>query len=74
MLVVLCRDPLDPSLPDRAFGAEAAALDRLGIPFVTVDYDALEREAIPARAVRSTIPNDTGTPTTFPRTIPSSKA
>lgn len=41
MLLVLCRDPLEPSRPDRAFETEVAAIERLGLPHVLVDHDAL---------------------------------
>src|SRR5690349_6071824 len=52
MLLVLCRDPLEPSQPDRAFGAEVAAIERLGLPFVLIDHDALVRGDEPGRVVR----------------------
>jgi hypothetical protein len=52
MLLVLCRDPLEPSRPDRAFEAEVAAIERLGLPYVLVDHDALVRDDDPGRAVR----------------------
>src|SRR5687768_8258091 len=52
MLVVLCRDPLEPARPDRAFEAEVAAIERLGLPFVLVDHDALVGDDDPGRAVR----------------------
>ena len=52
MPLVFCRDPLEPSLPDRAFGAEAAAVERLGLPYVFVDHDALVRGDEPDRIVR----------------------
>ncbi|APW63860.1 ATP-grasp domain-containing protein [Paludisphaera borealis] len=52
MLLVLCRDPLEHSRPDRAFEAEVAAIDRLGLPYVLVDHDALVRGGDSARAVR----------------------
>ena len=48
MLLVLCRDPLEPSRPDRAFEAEVAAIERLGLPYVLVDHDALVRGDDPA--------------------------
>ena len=32
MLLVLCRDPLEPTRPDRAFKAEVAAIEGLGLP------------------------------------------
>ena len=51
MLLVLCRDPLEPSRPDRAFEAEVAAIERLGLPHALVDHDALVRGE-PERAVR----------------------
>src|SRR3954466_2053837 len=44
MLLVLCRDPLEPARPDRAFEAEVAAVERLGLPYVLVDHDALVRD------------------------------
>jgi hypothetical protein len=43
MLLVLCRDPLEPTLPDRAFQAEVAAIGRLGLPYVLLNHDALVR-------------------------------
>ena len=52
MLVVFCRDPLEPSRPDRAFGAEVAAVEEMGLPYVLIDFDSLLREDDPARAVR----------------------
>ena len=52
MLLVLCRDPLESSRPDRAFGAEVAAIERLGLPFVLVDHDALVRGDDTGRAER----------------------
>src|SRR3954451_21582034 len=52
MLLVLCRDPLEPARPDRAFEAEVAAIERLGLPYVLVDHDALVRGDDPGRAVR----------------------
>ena len=52
MLLVLCRDPLEPSRPDRAFEAEVAAIERLGLPFVLVDHDALVRDDDPGLVVR----------------------
>ncbi len=52
MLMVFCRDPLEPSRPDRAFGAEVAAMERLGLPYVLVDHDALVRGDEPDRIVR----------------------
>jgi hypothetical protein len=52
MFVVFCRDPLEPARPDRAFGAEAAAVERLGLPYFLVDHDALVQDGDPDRAVR----------------------
>lgn len=52
MLLVLCRDPLEPHRPDRAFEAEIAAIERLGLPYVLVDHDALIGGDVPARVVR----------------------
>ncbi|MEJ7640026.1 MAG: hypothetical protein WKF75_19170 [Singulisphaera sp.] len=52
MLLVLCRDPLEPSRPERAFEAEVAAIERLGLPHVLVDHDALVRDDDPAWVVR----------------------
>jgi hypothetical protein len=51
MLLVLCRDPLEPALPDRSFAAEVDAINGLEIPFVLVDHDALTRGE-PDRACR----------------------
>ena len=56
MLLVLCRDPLEPSRPDRAFEAEVAAVERLGLPYVLVDHDALVRHDEPDRIVRRVPP------------------
>ncbi len=52
MLIVFCRDPLEPARPDRAFGAEIAAVERLGLPYVLLDHDALVRGDEPDRIVR----------------------
>jgi hypothetical protein len=52
MLLVLCRDPLEPTRPDRAFEAEGAAIEALGLPYALVDHDALVRDDDPGRAVR----------------------
>lgn len=52
MLLVFCRDPLEPSRPDRTFVAEVAAVERLSLPIVLIDHDALVRDDDPARAVR----------------------
>ena len=43
MIIVLCRDPLEPSHPDRAFNVEIAAIERQGLPHILVDHDALVR-------------------------------
>lgn len=52
MTVVFCRDPLEPSRPDRAFEAEVAVVERLGLPSVLIDHDALVRGGDFAQAVR----------------------
>jgi hypothetical protein len=52
MLLVLCRDPLEPSVPDRSFKPEVAAIERLGLRYVLVDHDALVRGDDPTRVVR----------------------
>jgi hypothetical protein len=52
MLLVFCRDPLEPGSPDRAFEAEVTAVERLRLPYVLVDLDTLVNDADPARAVR----------------------
>ncbi len=52
MLIILCRDPLEPSRTDRAFEAEVAAIERLGLPYVLVDHDALVQGDEPGRVVR----------------------
>jgi hypothetical protein len=52
MMVVFCRDPLESSRPDRAFGAEAGVVERMSLPYVLVDYDDLVREDDPDQAVR----------------------
>jgi hypothetical protein len=51
-MIVFCRDPLEPARPDRAFGAEVAAAERLGLPYVLADHDALVRGDEPERVVR----------------------
>lgn len=52
MLIVFCCDPLEPRCVDRAFGTESEAADRLGIPRVLVDHNALVRGEEPSRVVR----------------------
>jgi hypothetical protein len=52
MLLIMCRDPLEPSRPDRAFEVEAVAIERLGLPYALIDHDTLVRDADPVRAVR----------------------
>ena len=52
MLIVLCSDPLESTGPDRAFGAEIAAIERLGVPHALVDHDALVRGEETGRVVR----------------------
>jgi hypothetical protein len=52
MLLILCRDPLEPSRPDRSFEAEAAAVGRLGLPHGLIDFDTLVRGDDPGRVVR----------------------
>lgn len=52
MMIFFCRDPLEPARPDRAFAAEVAAVERLGLPYVLVDHDALVRGDEPDRMVR----------------------
>ena len=52
MIIVLCRDPLEPARPDRSFQSEVAAIERLELPYVLVDHDALVRGDDLARVVR----------------------
>ncbi len=52
MLFVLCRDPLEPARPDRSFQVEVAALERLALAYILVDYDALIRGDDVARVIR----------------------
>ncbi len=52
MKLVFCSDPLNPRQPDEAYQAEAAAAERLGIPFALVDHDALAHDNDPVKAVR----------------------
>ena len=52
MKLVYCSDPLNPCQPDEAYRAEAAAAERLGVPFSLVDHDALTHDGDPAKAVR----------------------
>ncbi len=56
MKPVFCSDPLNPRQPDEAYQAEAAAAERLGIPFTLVDHDALAHDNDPAKAVRRVLP------------------
>jgi hypothetical protein len=51
-LLVFCRDPLEPTRPDRAFAAEVVTVERLGLPHLLVDHDALVRGDDPDRVVR----------------------
>lgn len=51
MMIVFCRDPLEPAKPDRCFGAEAAVVERLGLPYALIDHDALVRGDEPGRVV-----------------------
>src|SRR5690348_12404064 len=41
MLLLFCRDPLKPNLPDDLFAAEASVADQLGIPHALIDHDAV---------------------------------
>jgi hypothetical protein len=52
VLFALCRDPREPSLPDRSFQAEVAAIERLGLNYVLVDHDALVRGDDAERDIR----------------------
>lgn len=52
MLVVFCRDPLEPARPDRCFQAEIDAAAARGVGFVLIDHDALTGGEPPARVVR----------------------
>jgi hypothetical protein len=52
MLIASCRDPLEPSRPDRAFESEVAAVERLGLRYVLIDHEALTRDEEPGRVVR----------------------
>jgi hypothetical protein len=45
MLVLFCRDPLRPSIPDDFYLAEADAATRHGFTTHLVDHDALVRAA-----------------------------
>jgi hypothetical protein len=40
MLLVLCRDPFEPSRPGRSFVPEVAPIERLGIPHILIDHEA----------------------------------
>jgi hypothetical protein len=51
VLALFCSDPRDRRRPDGQYAGEAAAADRLGIPWAAVDHDAVERGDLP-RAVR----------------------
>jgi hypothetical protein len=52
MLIVFCSDPLEPARPDRALAAEIDTTERMGLPHVLVDHDALVRGDEPGRVVR----------------------
>jgi hypothetical protein len=43
VLVLYCSDPWDRRRPDSQYVGEAAAADRLGIPWAAVDHDAIEK-------------------------------
>jgi len=49
MLLVFWSDPWESGSPDRAFKAEIAVVERLGLAHVLVDLDKLVREGDPAR-------------------------
>lgn len=52
MRVVFCADPLAPRRPDPAFEDEVAAVERLGLTYDLVDYEALVNDNDPQQAVR----------------------
>jgi hypothetical protein len=52
MKLLFCSDPLNPHQPDEVYQAEAAAAQRLSIPFTLVDHDALTHDNDPVKAVR----------------------
>lgn len=52
MRVVLCADPLAPRRPDPAFEDEVAAVERLGLAYDLVDFEALVNDDDPRQAVR----------------------
>jgi hypothetical protein len=56
MTIVFCSDPLNPRQPDEAYQAEAAAAERVGIPFALVDHDALVHDNDPVKAIRRVQP------------------
>jgi ATP-grasp domain, R2K clade family 3 len=58
MLFVLCRDPLEPALPDRSFQFEVAEIERLGLAYILVDHDKLVRGDDIAQVIRR-IPEQT---------------
>jgi hypothetical protein len=43
MLALFCSDPRDRRRPDGQYAGEAAAADRLGLPWAAVDHDAVGR-------------------------------
>jgi hypothetical protein len=45
MELLFCSDPSNPRHPDEVYQAEAAAAERLGIPFALVDHDRPESHA-----------------------------
>jgi len=56
MRLLFCSDPLNPRQPDEAYRAEVAAAERLRIPLILVDHDALAHDNDPVRAVRRVPP------------------
>ena len=52
MLIILCRDPLEPARPDRSFQVDVDAMERLGLAYILVDHDALIRGDDIAQVIR----------------------
>jgi hypothetical protein len=64
MLILFCLDPLDRRRPDDMYAVEAAAAERLGIPWTLIDHDALvQGETV--RAVRRVSSQDSLTPAVY---------
>ncbi len=59
MLLIFCRDPLEPHRADRSFQAEVDSAERFGLPYGLIDHDALVRGEARERVVRG-LPDGVG--------------